>query len=101
MASEADKLPPVHPGETLLLDCLEPMGLSQSQLARDIGVSPRRISEIVHGNRPITADIALRLARYLGTSAEYWMNLQGDYDLDVARDELQGRLENEVPIRAA
>ena len=89
-------LPPVHPGEVLLLEFLEPMGISQYRLAKDISVSPRRINEIVHGKRSVTADTALRLSRYFGTSERFWLNLQTGYDLDVERDRLGDRLEAEV-----
>jgi addiction module HigA family antidote len=79
-----EKLSPVHPGEVLLEEFLKPMGLSQSRLALNVGVHPRRINEIVLGKRSVTADTALRLARYFGTSPQFWMGLQSDYDLDVA-----------------
>jgi antitoxin HigA-1 len=92
------KLDPIHPGEVLLHDFLEPLGLSQYRLAHDISVPPRRINEIVHGTRSITADTALRLARYLGTSDRFWLNLQGRYDLDVERDRLGDRLVKEVAV---
>ena len=85
-----------HPGEVLLLEFLEPMGLSQYRLAKDISVPPRRINEIVHGKRAITANTALRLSRYFGTSERFWLNLQTGYDLDVERDRLGDRLETEV-----
>ena len=91
-----EKLPPVHPGEVLLEDFLKPMGISQYRLAKDIGVLPRRINEIVHGKRAVTADTALRLARYFGTSVEVWMGLQADYDVEKARATLGSRLEEEV-----
>jgi antitoxin HigA-1 len=89
-------LPPVHPGEVLLVEFLEPMGISQYRLAKDISVPPRRINEIVHGKRSVTADTALRLSRYFGTSDRFWLNLQTGYDLDVERDRLGDRLEDEV-----
>jgi antitoxin HigA-1 len=92
------KLDPIHPGEVLLHDFLEPLGLSQYRLAHDISVPPRRINEIVHGTRSITADTALRLARYLGTSDRFWLNLQARYDLDVERDRLGDRLKKEVSV---
>ena len=92
------KLPPVHPGEILLEEFLEPMGLSQYRVAVDTGVPPRRINEIVHGKRGITADTALRLSRYFGTTEHFWMNLQTHYELEVQRDRLQGRLEREVRV---
>ncbi len=91
-----DILPPIHPGEVLLEEFLKPMGLSQSKLALSIGVHPRRINEIVLGKRSITADTALRLAKYFGTSPQFWLGLQTDYDLDVASDALGDRLEREV-----
>lgn len=91
-----DKLHPVHPGEILLEEFLKPMVLSQNRLAQDIGVPPRRINEIVLERRRITADTALRLARYFGTSAQFWMGLQTDYDLDIANGTLGNRLEREV-----
>ena len=91
-----EKLNPVHPGEVLLEEFLKPMGLSQNRLSLAIGVHPRRINEIVLGKRRITADTALRLARYFGTSPQFWMGLQNDYDLDVAADALGDRLDIEV-----
>lgn len=91
-----EKLNPVHPGEVLLEEFLKPMGLSQNKLSLEIGVHPRRINEIVLRKRRITADTALRLARYFGTSPQFWMGLQNDYDLDVAADALGNRLEVEV-----
>jgi len=90
------KLKPVHPGEVLLEEFLKPMGLSQNRLAINIGVDARRINEIVMGKRRVTADTALRLSRFFGNSAQFWMGLQSDYDLDVAEDELGDRLEREV-----
>ncbi len=96
-----EKLNPVHPGEVLLEEFLKPMGLSQNRLSLEIGVHPRRIDEIVLGKRRITADTALRLARYFGTSPQFWMGLQSDYDLEVASDTLGDRLNVEVrPIVA-
>jgi addiction module HigA family antidote len=92
----ANKLQPLHPGEVLLEEFLVPMELSQSALARGIGVSPRRINEIVHGDRRVTADTALRLGRFFGTSPEFWLGLQMDYELDTENDRLKGRLEAEV-----
>ena len=93
-------LAPVHPGEILLEEFLEPMEISQYRLAKDISVPPRRINEIVHGKRAVTADTALRLSRYFGTSDRFWLNLQASYDLDVQRDRLGERLEAEVLPRA-
>lgn len=95
-----DKLHPVHPGEVLLEEFLKPMGLSQNRLALDIGVHPRRINEIVLEKRRITADTALRLARYFGTSPQFWLGLQADFDLDIAIDSLGDRLEREVKTHA-
>ena len=89
-------LPNPHPGEILLEEFLKPMGLSQTALANAIGVPPRRINEIVLGKRAVTADTDLRLARYFGVSAQFWMNLQARYDLAVAEDQLGRRLESEV-----
>ena len=90
------KLAPVHPGEILLEEFLIPMGLSQNQLARDLGVSPRRANEIVLGKRAITADTALRLARYFAMSPQFWLGLQMDFELDVETDRLGSRLAKEV-----
>ena len=94
------KLPPVHPGEILQEEFLEPMEISQYRLAKDISVSPRRINEIVHRQRSITADTALRLSRYFGTSERFWLNLQTGYDLEIEKDRLGPRLESEVLKRA-
>jgi addiction module HigA family antidote len=91
-----NKLSPVHPGEVLLEEFLKPMGLSQNRLALGLGVPPRRINEIVLGKRGVTADTALRLARYFGMSAQFWLGLQMDYDLDVTQDKLATRLTREV-----
>ena len=93
-------LPPVHPGEVLLEELLKPLGLSQYRLAKSLSVPPRRINEIVHGTRAVTADTALRLARFFGTSERFWLNLQASYDLDVERDRLGSRLEREVAVLA-
>ena len=90
------KLTPVHPGEILDKEFLEVMGLSQNQLARDIGVSPRRINEIVLGKRRLTANTALRLARYFGTSPGFWLGIQMDYDLDLETESLGNALVREV-----
>lgn len=98
----AEKLPNVHPGEVLLKEFLEPMGISQNRLAREISVPPRRINEIVLGKRTVTPDTALRFARYFGTSERFWLGLQVDFDLEEARDALSGRLEQEVkPLTSA
>ena len=94
------KLAPIHPGEILLEEFLVPMGITQYRLAKDISVPPRRINEIVHGLRDITADTALRLARYFGTSERFWLNLQARYDLERQKDRLGKRLEREVLKRA-
>ena len=92
------KLSPIHPGEVLLEEFLKPMGLSQNKLTLNIGVPARRINEIVLEKRRITADTALRLARFFGTSSEFWLGLQSQYDLDVTADALGERLEKEVRI---
>jgi len=91
-----NQLPPIHPGEILLEEFLRPMGVSQYRLSKDIGVPPRRINEIVHGRRSISADTALRLGRYFGTSERFWMNLQSHFDLEVEKDKLGRRLVDEV-----
>lgn len=90
------KINPIHPGEILLEEFLTPMHLSQNKIANDMGVPPRRINEIVHGKRKITADTALRLAHYFEMSPQFWLGLQMDYDLDVEEDKLAGRLPAEV-----
>ena len=96
------RMKPLHPGEILYEEFLIPMGLSQNKVALDIHVPARRINEIVHGKRRITADTALRLAKYFNMSAQFWLGLQMDYDLDVAMDQLAGRLETEVhPLSAS
>ncbi len=95
-----EKLHPIHPGEVLLEEFLKPMGISQNRLALNIGVPPRRINEIVLGKRGISADTALRLAKFFGTSAEFWLGLQAQYDLDVTSEELGDRLEQEVKAYA-
>ncbi len=92
------KLVPIHPGEILLEEFLNPMDISQYRLAKDISVPPRRINEIVHGNRSITADTALRLGRYFGLSPRFWLNLQNRFDLEITEDLLADRLEKEVHI---
>jgi addiction module HigA family antidote len=94
------KMAPIHPGEILLEEFLEPLGLSQYRLAQDTSAPPRRINEIVHGKRSITADTALRLARYFGTSDLFWLNLQTRYDLEREKDRLGTRLDEEVVRRA-
>jgi len=95
------KLPPVHPGEVLQEEFLKPLAISQYRLAKEISVAPRRINEIVQGKRAITADTALRLARYFGTSDRFWLNLQTRYDLEAERDRLGSRLEREVSVLAS
>jgi antitoxin HigA-1 len=96
----ARKLDPIHPGEVLLADFLEPLEISQYRLAHGISVPPRRINEIVHGKRSVTADTALRLARYFGTTAQFWLNLQARFDLETERDRLGARLKSEVEVYA-
>ena len=93
-------IPPIHPGEILLEEFLKPMEISQYRLAKDISVDPRRVNEIVHGQRAISADTALRFGRYFGTSPQFWLNLQSHYDLEVLDMELGDRIENEVKVHA-
>ncbi len=92
------KLDPIHPGEILLEEFMKPHGLSQYRVAKDLGVHPRRINEIVHGKRSMTADTALRLSRYFGTSERFWLNLQARYDLEVEKERLGERLIQEVMV---
>lgn len=92
------KLPPIHPGKILLKEFLEPLELSQYRLAQDIGVPRRRINEIIHGIRGISADTSLRLARFFGLSDRFWLNLQTRYDVEVEKDRLADRLDHEVKI---
>jgi addiction module HigA family antidote len=94
-------MPPVHPGEILLTEFLEPLGVSQYQLAKSVNVPARRINEIAHGQRRISADTALRLSRYFGTSERFWMNLQARYDLEVEKDRLGTALDGIQPFSAA
>ena len=94
------KIPAVHPGEILNEEFLKPMNISQNQLGRDLEVSPRRINEIIHGKRSVTADTALRLSTYFGNSASFWLGLQMDYDLDIAEDTLSRKIKKEVHQRA-
>jgi antitoxin HigA-1 len=94
------KLPPVHPGEVLKEEFLDPMGISQYRLAKDISVHPRRINEIIHGTRGITADTALRLSRYFGTSERFWLNIQMLHDIEKQKDVLGSRLDKEVHAQA-
>jgi addiction module HigA family antidote len=98
MSRTRKRLKPIHPGEVLLAEFLKPLGLTQYRLAKSLKVPSRRINEIVHGARAISADTALRLARFFGTSDRFWLNLQAAYDLDVERDRLGDRLERDVPI---
>ena len=97
---EERKMQPIHPGEVLMKEFLEPMGISQYRLAKDVSVPPRRINEIVHGKRAITADTALRLSRYFGTSERFWMNPQTRYDMELQKDVLGDRLQQEVVVLA-
>ena len=92
----AKKIPPIHPGEILFEEFLKPMNISQNKLGRNLAVSPRRINEIIHGKRSITADTALRLATYFGNSPSFWLGLQMDYDLDIAEDTLSEKIKKEV-----
>lgn len=96
MASK--KIQPIHPGEILVEEFLNPLEITQYRVSKDIGVPPRRINEIVHGQRAVTADTALRLGRYFGMSAHFWLNLQTRYDLEKQEDELAGRLQREVKV---
>jgi antitoxin HigA-1 len=98
---KAKKIPPIHPDEILFEEFLKPMSINQNQLGRGLGVSPRRVNEIVQGKRSITADTALRLATYFGNSPSFWLGLQMDYDLDVAEDTLSSRIKKEVQQVAA
>jgi antitoxin HigA-1 len=98
MGKKVKVMEPIHPGEVLAEDFLEPLGLSQYRLAKGINVPPRRINEIVHGTRAITADTALRLARFFGTSEQFWLNLQNRYDLERERDRLGDDLAREVEV---
>ncbi|MCJ7785852.1 MAG: HigA family addiction module antitoxin [Desulfobacterales bacterium] len=91
-------LEPIHPGEILMEEFLKPMGISQYKLAKDINVPARRINEIVHGKRSISADTALRLSRYFNLSERFWLNLQTRYDLEIQKDKLKGRIKSEVKV---
>lgn len=95
------KLDPIHPGEILMADFIEGFGITQNKLAVSIGVPPRRINEIVHGKRRITADTALRLAKYFGTTAQLWLNLQTQYDLDIAEDQVANEVAAIEPLQSA
>jgi antitoxin HigA-1 len=94
-----NNLAPVHPGEILLEGFMRPLGITQYRLSKDLSVHPRRINEIVHGKRSVTADTALRLSRYFSTSEWFWLNLQTGYDLEVEKDRLGDRLDKEVRVR--
>ena len=96
-----DRLPPIHPGEVLVEDFMKPLGLSQYRVAKDIGVPALRISQIVRGQRSITPDTALRLARYFGTSATVWLRLQARYDLEMAEAKITKRINREVKVLQA
>lgn len=94
----AKKMPPLHPGEVLREEFLKPLGLSQYRLAKDINVSPRRINEIIHEKRAVSADTALRLSKYFGMSAEFWLNLQAKYDLEIEKEKLVKEIRYEVKV---
>lgn len=99
--TEADRIEPIHPGEVLMEDFIEGFGITQNKLAVSIGVPPRRINEIVHSKRGITADTAIRLARYFGTSEEFWMNLQSNYELRLERRALREKVAAITPLKTA
>ncbi|MHB2024694.1 MAG: HigA family addiction module antitoxin [Mycobacteriales bacterium] len=101
MTATAAGAAPIHPGEVLSTEFLEPLGVTQHRLAVAIGVPPRRINEIVHGKRGISADTALRLSRFFGTTDRFWLNLQSRYDLEVERDRLSATLERIAPLASA
>jgi addiction module HigA family antidote len=94
------KISPIHPGEILFEEFLKPLGITQYRLAKDISVPPRRINEIIHGRRSISADTALRLSRYFGVSERFWLNLQARYDLEIEKDRLEKRIVHEVKVLA-
>jgi len=96
MKTKKRDFPPIHPGEILVTEFLEPMGISQYRLAKDIGVTPRRINEIVHGRRAISADTALRLSLFFGMEAQFWLNLQSRYDIEVAKEKLHDKIVKQV-----
>lgn len=100
-STTTERWPAVHPGEILMLDFIDGFGITQNRLAVAIGVPPRRINEIVHGKRRITADTALRLGRYFGNSAQFWINLQSQYDLEVERDLIQDQVDAIQPLKTA
>lgn len=99
--TDSDMIEPIHPGEVLMEDFIHGFGITQNKLAVSIGVPPRRINEIVHGKRGITADTAIRLARYFGTSEEFWMNLQSQYELRIGRRMLQDQIAGIAPLKVA
>jgi addiction module HigA family antidote len=99
--TDVSKLAPIHPGEVLMEDFIQPLGITQHRLAVAIGVPPRRINEIVHGKRRITADTALRLSRYFSTTALFWINLQSRHDLEAEKDALGDSLDSIQPLRSA
>lgn len=99
--TEADLIEPIHPGEILMEDFIEGLGITQNKLAVSIGVPPRRINEIVHGKRGVTADTAIRLARYFGTSEEFWMNLQSNYELRLESRALREQIDLISPLQSA
>ena len=99
--TENDRIEPIHPGEILMKDFIDGFGITQNKLAVSIGVPPRRINEIVHGKRSITADTAIRLARYFGTSEEFWMNLQSNYELRRERRALRDKVASITPLKVA
>ncbi|TFD27170.1 MULTISPECIES: HigA family addiction module antitoxin [Cryobacterium] len=101
ITDKSDKLAPIHPGEVLMEDFIEALGITQNKLSVSIRVPPRRINEIVHGKRGISADTALRLAKYFGTSAQFWLNLQSQFDLDVAEDRAAEEINAITPLRVA
>lgn len=100
-STTTDKIPPIHPGEILMEDFIKGFEITQNRLAVAIGVPPRRINEIVHGKRSITADTALRLSKYFGTSAQFWLNLQTHYDLDLAEDRAAEQIDAITPLQSA
>lgn len=100
-STTTDKLAPIHPGEVLMADFIEAFGITQNKLAVSIGVPPRRINEIVHAKRSITADTALRLGRYFGTSAQFWLNLQDHFELEVQMDRIAPELDEISPLQSA
>jgi len=96
MKTKKRDFPPIHPGEILVTEFLEPMGISQYRLAKDIGVTPRRINEIVHGRRAISADTALRFSHFFSMEAQFWLNLQSRYDMEVAKEKLHDKIVKQV-----